>query len=117
MEKNTMEQVKERPDQWPNVLKWSDPIGRVAFLGHKIFAQILLVTAFIKIDPEMNEIPPIAALLLVLWVLVSLSACSRRLADMGHNQWWSLLWFIPMADIILFVYLLFGRGSSASELS
>lgn len=47
-------------------------------------------------------------LLGVLWV--SMCACVRRMHDVGHSGWWSLVAFVPLANILFGLYALFAPG-------
>lgn len=54
-------------------------------------------------------------LLVLLWL--SVCAIARRLHDLGHSGWWSLLSLIPVLNIGLGLYLLFAPGQSHFEAS
>jgi len=43
-----------------------------------------------------------------LWV--SMCACARRMHDVGHSGWWSLVAFVPVANFIFGLYALFAPG-------
>ena len=44
----------------------------------------------------------------VLWV--SMCACVRRMHDVGHSGWWSLVALVPIANFIFGIYALFAPG-------
>lgn len=44
----------------------------------------------------------------VLWV--SMCACARRMHDVGHSGWWSLVALVPVANFIFGLYALFAPG-------
>lgn len=44
----------------------------------------------------------------VLWV--SMCACARRMHDVGHTGWWSLVALVPVANLIFGLYALFVPG-------
>jgi len=44
----------------------------------------------------------------VLWV--SMCACARRLHDVGHSGWWSLVALVPLANFLFGLYALFAPG-------
>jgi len=44
----------------------------------------------------------------VLWI--SMCACARRMHDVGHSGWWSLVALVPVANFIFGLYVLFVPG-------
>jgi len=44
----------------------------------------------------------------VVWV--SMCACARRMHDVGHSGWWSLVALVPVANLIFGLYALFAPG-------
>jgi uncharacterized membrane protein YhaH (DUF805 family)/rubrerythrin len=44
----------------------------------------------------------------VLWV--SMCACARRMHDVGHSGWWSLVALVPVANLIFGLYALIAPG-------
>jgi len=46
----------------------------------------------------------------VLWV--SMCACARRLHDIGHSGWWSLVALVPLANFLFGLYALFAPGQN-----
>ena len=44
----------------------------------------------------------------VLWV--SMCACARRMHDVGHSGWWSLVALVPIANFMFGLYALFAPG-------
>lgn len=56
-----------------------------------------------------------AGLLLVPIFWVSLCACVKRLHDLGQSGWWTLVSFIPVANVAIGIYLLFAPGQDQSN--
>jgi uncharacterized membrane protein YhaH (DUF805 family) len=66
---------------------------------------IAMVLAFAKLIAEaVGPLPLQIASLLVL--LPWIAACTRRLRDAGLSPWWQLVSFVPVAGILLLLYLL-----------
>lgn len=50
--------------------------------------------------------------LLFYWI----SICARRLHDLGYSGWYQLANFIPIAGLILYIYLIFVSGKKESNI-
>lgn len=98
-------------------------------IDRKTFFSVLLVnmffgTAFLVGAVALsNQISPatesliikaliVAVILLIYFVVLvfSLSLYVRRLHDVGRSGLWSLLLFVPLANILIFIYLLLKNG-------
>lgn len=85
-------------------------IGRLKFISY----GLLILFAGFLVWIAIQYLPPFAAwsLLTVYWVVgfvVSLALCVRRMRDIGHSLYWLLLLFVPVADLLMSVYLLIAR--------
>ncbi|MES2320223.1 MAG: DUF805 domain-containing protein [Pseudomonadota bacterium] len=47
--------------------------------------------------------------------LIIFVLAKRRLNDMDHTGWWSLLIVIPFVNLIFFLWLVFGAGDEGSN--
>ena len=55
----------------------------------------------------------------IIWALIvflpTIAACVRRLHDTGRSGWWFLLNFVPIANIVLLVFLLCDSQPGANQ--
>lgn len=66
---------------------------------------VMMVLAFAKLLSEtLGPLPLLLASLVVL--LPWLAACTRRLRDAGLSPWWQLICLVPVAGILVLLYLL-----------
>lgn len=88
------------------VLRGLDFTGTTARADFWWFALALaMVLAFAKLLAEaIGPLPLLIASLLVL--LPWIAGCTRRLRDAGFSPWWQLISLVPVAGILLLLYLL-----------
>ncbi len=85
-------------------------IGRLKFISYELligFAGFLVWIAIQYLQPSAAS-----SLLVIYWVvgfIVSLALCVRRMRDIGHSLYWLLLLFVPVAGLLMSVYLLIAR--------
>lgn len=48
-------------------------------------------------------------------LMLAFSIWAKRLHDINRSGWWSLLLFVPLGNLLLFVYLLFKKGDSGKN--
>ncbi len=85
-------------------------IGRLKFISY----GLLILFAGFLIWIAIQYLPPFAAwsLLIIYWVvgfIVSLALGVRRMRDIGHSLYWLLLLFVPVAGLLVSVYLVIAR--------
>lgn len=76
-------------------------IGRLAYVGCSVGLGFL--QGFISVGLETLEG---YATLSVVFLLLHLVAIVFRLQNTGSSGWWSLFWFVPIANIVLAIYCL-----------
>ena|SRR5688572_23428923 len=86
-------------------------IGNLAYLTGILFS---LGVALLN-----DKIPLDNSLLVIFVAVLELTFCFsviiRRLHDLNRSGWWSLTIFIPLANVILGIYLIFQPGSPSSN--
>ncbi len=91
-------------------------IGRLKFISY----GLLILFAGFLVWIAIQYLPPFAAwsLLTLYWVVgfvVSLALGVRRMRDIGHSLYWLLLVFVPVADLLMSVYLVIARSQTDAE--
>lgn len=98
--------------------------GRLSYLGWN--GLLVLVVMLIGIgfaiaipgfSPNLEQGLPIGVILLLVVIYIAMIYFSfvftiRRLHDRNHSGWLSLLMLVPLANLILFLYLIFARGDA-----
>ncbi len=84
-------------------LEFGGHTPRVEFWWFTLGVSMLLALATLLSQfPAMLPLQVASLLVLVPWV----AACTRRLRDAGLSPWWQLIVFVPVAGILLLLYLL-----------
>lgn len=81
-----------------------------------VWSLISLFLLFISVSDEGSLEPStvIAAIFLMIQLTFLTSAVSltvRRLNDLNFNGWWAFFEFVPYANIIFFLFLVFKKGT------
>lgn len=101
-----------------NRAKWWQ--GALLILGVHVLMGILVALVLPKFVAEDKELPysSMVMLIVVLAIAVTLSTIYskfalgiKRLHDHGKSGWWILLSFVPLVNIVIFIYLGFFRGT------
>ncbi len=111
----------------PKILSFKGRIGRLRYLVYTftvymVYAVILYgIFKLISLKREnffnqiMGELSfaavGFALLVYVPLVIGILAMAKRRLNDLNWNSWFSFLYFIPVINVLLLFYLLFGPGT------
>ena len=95
-------------------------IGRLRYLAYAFGVPVLMfvligIVAAIAASISETLVGVVAALGGIAVLIVGISFGLRRLHDLDKSAWWLLLFIIPLANIILGLYMLFGRGVGGSN--
>jgi len=84
------------------------------FLIWAITSMIVMLSGFVSsIEPG----GPVVAVFMVLpCIWVSLCAAGRRQHDLGRSAWWNLVFLIPIANLAMWLNLLFSQGQSKANI-
>lgn len=102
------------------------PAGRIPFLwGLAIYPAVVifLLLTVIIIVLEMayagTDLPDYLGIVtwvfMLAWVWAAVSICIRRLRYLGMSRAWVWLTVLPLANLILFVYLLIKSGPASGQ--
>lgn len=92
---------------------FSGRIGRSEFtLGWIVFGILIPLLGYLLNNVHELLGKFIVFVLLCVMVVFYVSIIVKRLHDAGKSGWWSLIHFIPLANVALLVYLVFARGDT-----
>lgn len=98
-----------------NIFSPSGHINRPQYL--LVFLSVLIVSIVLFVFSTYVQYSWLAVLILGLIIflgVLSIFAGIKRLRDIGKSGWWCLIMLIPIANILLLLFLLFKRGISDS---
>jgi len=90
---------------------FSSPIGRLAFLGRHILGLILAILGWLILGVANQHQSLILMLLSLVPMLLGtgyfiLFGIFPRLVSVGLSRWFTLVFFIPVANFLFFLFLL-----------
>lgn len=108
-----------------NPFQFSGRIGRLQYFGFAViwaiifFVVSLFVGAGSSVDPVTEEVSAGGALtmltFMVVFFIATLSYGVRRLHDFDKTGWWYLLAFVPFANFVMGLILLFAPGTQGEN--
>ncbi len=103
----------------PRVLAANGRIGRLRYMAYSMVLVLGVVMLGGIVAAIMMAINPGFMLLLLLLAIpafvYSILLGKRRLNDRDQSGWWILLMFIPLINLILYLYLIFAPGTAGSN--
>lgn len=108
-----------------NPLSASGRFGRLSYLGWVMLSSIvMMILLFILLsifglafNPQNLSIGPLIPYIIIYLVFIYFSVVFmiRRLHDRNHSGWLALLVFVPLANIIFMLYLIFAKGDETTN--
>lgn len=114
----------------PRLFSANGRIGRLRYLAYSTGINLLLMIVMVPImtfsgmgagePPAEAASPPVFVLLLtglfyIATIVFAILFSKRRLNDLNRSGWWFLLFFVPIANIALAIYLIFFAGSEETN--
>jgi uncharacterized membrane protein YhaH (DUF805 family) len=115
----TITDIDEEDETYePQLFAWEGRIGRLRYLAY-YFAIVVLtsliggivaavLTALVAPGPMMAVLGVIGYVPLLIATFV---VTRRRLNDLNHSGWWGVITLVPLLNLVLGLYLVFGPGS------
>ncbi len=109
---------------------WEGRIGRIQYMAYPTFFAffaVLVILLLLAVTGGMQSLMTgntqsmtgvMVIVIGVLWLLlayIQFATTKRRLNDLNKTGWLSLLLFIPLVSLILYVYLMFVKGDAGSN--
>jgi len=90
------------------------PNGRFSRYQYVFLSIIVPLPVSILFTLLRDKLPILILLLafplVILLAIIAVISAIRRLHDVGHSGWWYMLYFVPLANIALTLYLIFMPG-------
>ncbi|MDJ0832311.1 MAG: DUF805 domain-containing protein [Gammaproteobacteria bacterium] len=109
----------------PSIFTFRGRIGRLRYLAYGTGVQLLLLVPFFAFGGLAAATTPgetvsiMATIVLAAYYLASIvftvMFAKRRLNDLNRTGWWTLLFIIPLANMLLLIYLVFFPGSQGGN--
>ena len=104
----------------PRIFALNGRIGRARYLAYGICLNVVfgllgaaLVGGLTALFGNLNKI--VEALMYLLILAGSIIVARRRLHDLDRNGWLAVLVVVPLLNVLLFLYLLFARGTEGAN--
>jgi uncharacterized membrane protein YhaH (DUF805 family)/Tfp pilus assembly protein PilE len=94
-------------------------IGRLRYIAYGMGLTLLAIVPFTlamilwMMSPGIGW--PVFAIMEIALLVMTIGFMVRRLHDMDRSGWWSLLVIVPLANLILWLFLVFARGSDGEN--
>jgi uncharacterized membrane protein YhaH (DUF805 family) len=109
----------------PKLLQVSGRIGRMRYLAYSAAIGLLMIPVILAVFiMDVSSIAkgsvPGALIALLVVVGIAVLACSiilmrRRLNDMGRTGWFMLLFLVPLANLVFYLWILGASGDEGSN--
>ncbi|MCP4469869.1 MAG: DUF805 domain-containing protein [Gammaproteobacteria bacterium] len=109
----------------PSIFSFKGRIGRLRYLAYGVGTSFLLMlvmipllgaSAFMGGEVGTSVVGMIGiAVFYIATIVVSVMFGKRRLNDLNRSGWWFLLFIVPIANLLLAMYLLFFPGTEGGN--
>lgn len=119
---NTMdlEPIGARREAAPEIFSFSGRLGRIRFVAYGVMVSLLflILTGFVGallVPIGISYAFAVNILFFGFCAIYGFSLYVRRLHDLGHSGWWSILILLPIVNCGLALYLLFFPGNAGEN--
>ncbi len=109
----------------PTVFSFSGRIGRLRYLAYLTGVYLVLAAIAIPImalvggmsagESGMPDMPVFAVIIMavvyIALLVIVFTFGKRRMNDLNRSGWWMLLFIVPLANLLLTLYMVFGAGT------
>jgi len=108
----------------PKLFTFTGRIGRLRYLAYSMvsvfslvlfFSLLTVLITFINQDYVPMFTVSIGAFVYLFMFVLSIMYAKRRLNDLNRSGWWFLLFLVPIANLLLTLYIIFFPGSSENN--
>jgi len=109
----------------PSIFSFNGRIGRLRYLAYGVGTMMLIMavmipivgaSAFVGGEQGISAVGMIVmAVFYIAMIVLAVMFAKRRLNDLNRSGWWFLLSFVPIANLLLTIYLMFFPGTEGSN--
>jgi uncharacterized membrane protein YhaH (DUF805 family) len=109
----------------PKIFTFEGRIGRLRYLAYGIGMTLILMVVFMPLMGGSMAFSGPGGMSIIVMILMgifylaaiilSFGFAKRRLNDLNRAGWWMLLFFVPIANILITIYLIFFPGSNEAN--
>jgi len=110
----------------PSIFSFSGRIGRLRYLAYTVGMMILLMLAMIPLvgvsavtGGQAEGMSMVGMLVMMVaylaGIIMGVMFAKRRLNDLNRSGWWLLLNLVPVANLLLTIYMVFFPGTDSSN--
>jgi uncharacterized membrane protein YhaH (DUF805 family) len=106
----------------PKIFSFYGRIGRLRYLAYGISAQLILMLIFLPLIGGLTALSSTSGEMSILSIIVmvffyialfvlTIMFAKRRLNDLNRSGWWSVLFFVPLLNLLITIYVIFWPGT------
>jgi len=110
----------------PSIISFRGRIGRMRYLAYAMGLNLLLMLVMVPVmglagftGGSPDSMSAFAMLTVgvfyIATIVISVMFAKRRLNDLDRSGWWCLLFIVPIANLLLAIYMLFFPGTDGDN--
>lgn len=109
----------------PSIFAATGRIGRLRYLAYGIGISMLLMVVMVPLAGMLAMLGGegagsiismvVLGVVYIAALVISVLFAKRRLNDLNRSGWWFLLMFVPIANLLLTIYLIFFPGTEGNN--
>jgi len=110
----------------PSVISFNGRIGRMRYLAYGMGINFLLMLVMVPVmgasafvggtGENMSAMTMVTlGVFYIATIVISVMFARRRLNDLNRSGWWCLLFIVPLANLLLAIYMLFFPGTDGEN--
>ena len=110
----------------PSIISFNGRIGRMRYLAYGMGINFLLMLVMIPVmgasafvggsaDGMSGLTMVTVGVFYLATIVISVMFAKRRLNDLNRSGWWCLLFIVPIANLLLAIYMLFFPGTDGDN--
>lgn len=106
----------------PKLFSFSGRIGRMRYLAYSLiaFPIMMVLMGIMSLTGSFSSSsaePPffLMGVFGIIAMAIALVFAKRRFNDLGHSGWFSIATLVPYLNLLIYLYLVFGKGKEAEN--
>lgn len=91
---------------------YRERLNRQPYLLRNIILWLINVIAAFFLDQDMSLLVIVGGIISIVAGVSNIMLTIRRLHDMNKSGWWFLLFFIPIVNVIFYLYVYLKKGTT-----